>query len=332
MVLFRFVGGLMGLVLMCVLLGACASAEAPDAEEGDVLDSDAWFSDVSGGGGAPEDADPGGQDAPIQGQDTAAPMDTGSGEDTPGEDVPVDVPPPMDTSVDEDTASPEDTGEADSGEPDTAAPDTSEPPLCGNGRRDPGEDCDPALDGSICPDGCEFNHAILCQPCDSDVSCGRSIDRCVTLDDGGFCASACVDDSWCPTGYTCQEVDADVRGCLPERNVCGDCFDPDGDGYGVGSGCRGEDCVENDRDSFPGGMEVCDGVDNDCDNRVDEGVTPPTVWPDIDGDGFGSSSAASVSRCPVPERHEVGLWGGGPAPIGGLLQPARDIAGASATA
>ena len=288
-------------VLVASMLCACASGVAPDEDEPDALDNDAWFGDVSQGrqdASGEQDSSAGGAQDTAPPEDTAAaPTDTGGEEDsaaadTAAEDASEDAPPPMDTATADTTA------------PDTAPEeDTAEPPLCGNGQRDPGEDCDPMLDGEVCPEGCEFNHAILCQPCSSDLSCGREIDRCVGLDDGTFCSAICVDDAWCPDGYTCEVLEGDVRGCLPDRGVCGDCFDPDGDGYGVGSGCRGEDCVENDGESFPGGEEVCDGVDNDCDGRVDEGVTPPTVWPDIDGDGFGSSTAPSVSQCPVPDRH-----------------------------
>ncbi|MEO1269509.1 MAG: putative metal-binding motif-containing protein, partial [Myxococcota bacterium] len=280
-------------------LCACASAVTPEeggAEGGDVLDQDAWFgssNDARTGGGTdvPPMSDSDGTEA-----DTSEPGDTAEEMDTLA-----DTPPPLDDTGggEEDTAV---GGGEDTVEQDTAEEDTTPAALCGNGQRDPGEACDPALD-ALCPDNCQFNHGILCQPCDSDVSCGGSNDRCATLDDGAFCTSACVDDSWCPEGYNCVSVGDDQQGCVPERRVCGDCFDPDGDGYGIGSGCLGEDCRENDPNSSPEGAEVCDGFDNDCDNTIDEGVAPPRLWPDIDGDGFGSSAASPVEQCPPPERH-----------------------------
>jgi len=52
------------------------------------------------------------------------------------------------------------------------------------------------------------------------------------------------------------------------------CFDSDGDGA---STCDG-DCDDGDPERAPGGDEVCDGKDNNCDGRVDEGF-------DADGDG-----------------------------------------------
>lgn len=43
------------------------------------------------------------------------------------------------------------------------------------------------------------------------------------------------------------------------------CADPDGDGY-----CGDMDCDENENSVYAGALELCDGLDNDCDGRVDE--------------------------------------------------------------
>ena len=46
------------------------------------------------------------------------------------------------------------------------------------------------------------------------------------------------------------------------------------------------DCDDNDPNIHAGASEVCDGVDNDCDDEVDENVLT-TYFSDYDGDGFG---------------------------------------------
>jgi hypothetical protein len=58
-----------------------------------------------------------------------------------------------------------------------------------------------------------------------------------------------------------------------------DCIDNDGDGYGVGTSCVGEDCDDNNSAVNPGEDEIpYDGLNNDCDSA--------TVDDDLDGDGY----------------------------------------------
>jgi hypothetical protein len=69
--------------------------------------------------------------------------------------------------------------------------------------------------------------------------------------------------------------------------------DLDGDGYGVDTDCDDGNAAIN-----PGASEVCDGVDNNCDGNVDEGVTI-TFYQDSDGDGYGNA-AISTQDCSAP--------------------------------
>ncbi|MBK9256203.1 MAG: putative metal-binding motif-containing protein [Saprospiraceae bacterium] len=87
--------------------------------------------------------------------------------------------------------------------------------------------------------------------------------------------------------------------------------DNDGDGYGnnsfmyrlcsyPGSGfvLNNTDCNDLDPAINPAASEICDGIDNNCNNVVDEGVKT-TYYQDFDGDGFGNP-AVSVNECTQP--------------------------------
>ena len=51
------------------------------------------------------------------------------------------------------------------------------------------------------------------------------------------------------------------------------------------------------RTSHPGGTELCDGKDNNCDGRKDESVVYQPYCEDKDGDGHGVAGRATKSDC-----------------------------------
>ena len=58
-----------------------------------------------------------------------------------------------------------------------------------------------------------------------------------------------------------------------------------------GTSLVGGDCDDIDSYAFPGNVELCDDIDNNCDGQVDEGVGStgtPWYW-DADGDGYGDT-------------------------------------------
>ncbi|HYV94116.1 MAG TPA: MopE-related protein [Chitinophagales bacterium] len=57
--------------------------------------------------------------------------------------------------------------------------------------------------------------------------------------------------------------------------------------------CAGGDCNDNTNAANPVATEICDGIDNDCDSQIDEGLPLYTFYADADGDGFGNPSSTS---------------------------------------
>ena len=150
---------------------------------------------------------------------------------------------------------------------------------------------------------CLPNHARLCKPCLTDSDCNDALgdvgSRCVPLGGGGmFCGSDCSDSS-CPQDYEChgmplvdgKKADVCVREiedggypceCSPlaiaesatttcyQQNMYGKCS---GERHCEEAGLTACDAKEPE-------PEECNGLDDDCDGEIDEGL------PDYDGDGI----------------------------------------------
>ena len=109
----------------------------------------------------------------------------------------------------------------------------------------------------------------------------------------------------------CDGLDNDCDGIIDDGITFFTYYkDTDGDGYGnvsqtvsscsavAGYVTTAGDCNDNNAAIKPGAVEVCDGIDNDCDGQIDEGVLN-TYYPDTDGDGYGKSTG-SVQACAAP--------------------------------
>ena len=62
-----------------------------------------------------------------------------------------------------------------------------------------------------------------------------------------------------------------------------------------------EDCNDNEFEINPDAEEICDSINNDCDDEIDEGVKQ-TFFADSDLDGYGDPDTTSVV-CALPEGH-----------------------------
>lgn len=118
----------------------------------------------------------------------------------------------------------------------------------------------------------------------------------------------------------CDDVDNDCDGEKDESASDAPLWyaDVDGDGFGdvnvttqactVPTGYTDlvGDCDDSDDARWPGAVETCNSLDDDCDGQVDEGNDAATIWfRDADGDGHGDPSNTREG-CVAPDGY-VGL-------------------------
>ncbi|NMO18014.1 hypothetical protein HPC49_14790 [Pyxidicoccus fallax] len=185
---------------------------------------------------------------------------------------------------------------------------------------------------TACTDGsvvCQQNQAASDEQCDSlDNDCDGESDEdnpggledCATGQQGvcgegvTYCthgAIECVQKEPAST-EVCDSRDNDCNG-QPDDGLTFQTWyrDQDGDNYGLSSqsvqACtqpsghapNAGDCDDANRGLNPGATEQCDGVDNDCDTLVDEGLPTQNWYRDADGDGYGDTSQ-TVQNCRQP--------------------------------
>jgi len=125
--------------------------------------------------------------------------------------------------------------------------------------------------------------ANLCLPCVKDEDCLVPDSRCVLQGTESYCARSCAPDSSygasCPQGFICADYQGEAQ-CQPSN---GSCFCTD-KSVGTVRSCLVETCTgfqvcEAQPTQFAWtecnvedyNVEICDGLDNNCDQQIDEG-------------------------------------------------------------
>ena len=117
----------------------------------------------------------------------------------------------------------------------------------------------------------------------------------------------------------CNGLDDDCNGTVDDNAVDSATWyaDTDGDGYGdatnstlacdqpAGYLADDTDCDDADALISPAGVELCNGLDEDCNGLVDDNPTDPLTWyADVDGDGYGDMSATTTA-CENPSGYQA---------------------------
>ena len=89
---------------------------------------------------------------------------------------------------------------------------------------------------------------------------------------------------------TYADLDNDSYG--DPNNVTVDCIIP------PGNVSNNLDCDDSDININPAASEVCDGIDNNCDGAIDEGLTPVTYYADTDNDTYGDPNSTIIDCTP----------------------------------
>jgi hypothetical protein len=112
---------------------------------------------------------------------------------------------------------------------------------------------------------------------------------------------------------TCNGIDDNCNTLVDDGLVLLNYYvDNDGDGYGAGTAinacsspgsgyvANNTDCNNSNATIEPGALEICNGIDDNCNSLIDDGLTFLNYYIDTDADGYGAGTATNACSSPGP--------------------------------
>ena len=178
--------------------------------------------------------------------------------------------------------------------------------------------CDPSYDFPQCVvDECDEGYFAIspfqcivppdttCQPCETDQECQGG--KCVDLDGASRCAGTCESDEDCGGETECDEYGEIGTLCQPLTGSCECNSFTDGskrscsveNGLGICFGFQVCDATSgwSECDVVEASLEVCNGLDDDCNGLIDDGLED--FQPCTESNDFGTCNGQAVCTGPL---------------------------------
>ncbi|MFM9986821.1 MAG: MopE-related protein [Flavobacteriales bacterium] len=168
-----------------------------------------------------------------------------------------------------------------------------------------------------CNDNNSAIHPGVTEVCNGiDDDCDSSIDEGFDIDNDTYtiCEGDCNDNDaniFPGAPEACNNIDDDCDSFIDDNVTTQNYYnDLDSDGFGAGlignfcsppgnSSLNNLDCDDNNSAINPNAVEICNGIDDDCDTFIDDNVTALNYYNDTDGDGYGAGLMGNFCIAPA---------------------------------